>query len=101
MSVIAAPLAVLWPAGVALALADGRRRAVGWLAVAVLTAASAALAVLLARVLTGGAVDEVAGAWPIDVGIRLRADALGAGFALLSCVVVLAAVAHGVVSGIE
>ena len=98
MSLLVAPLMVLWPAAALAVLADGRRRPVGWAAAGVLAAAVALLAALAIRVATGGPVEVVAGGWPADVGIRLRADALGALLALVSAAVVLAALVHGVVS---
>ena len=61
-------------------LADGRRRATGWATVAVLAGALVLLIALAVEVAADGPVDVVAGGWPADVGIRLRADALG-GFA--------------------
>ena len=97
MSLLVAPLMVLWPAAALAVLADGRRRPVGWAAAGVLAAAVALLAALAVRVATGP-VEVVAGGWPADVGIRLRADALGALLALVSAAVVLAALVHGVVS---
>ena len=45
------PLAIFWFAGVGLALLDGRRRAVGWLALAALAAGFAATCWLAADVL--------------------------------------------------
>ena len=99
MSLLVAPLAVLWPAAAVAALADGRRRATGWGAVAALAAAVALLAALAVRVAADGPVEVVAGGWPADVGIRLRADALGVVMALVSVAVVLAALVHGVASG--
>ncbi len=99
MSLLVVPLAVLWPAAIGLSLADGRRRSAGWAAVAALGLACAALAVLTVRVVAEGPVEMVAGGWPADVGIRLRADALGAVFALVSCGVLCAALAHAVLTG--
>ena len=101
MSLLVAPLALLWPAAAVAALADGRRRATGWAAVAALAVAVALLAALAVRVAAGGPVELVAGGWPADVGIRLRADALGVVLALVSVAVVLAALVHGVVSGLS
>jgi len=98
MNLLLAPLMVLWPAAAVGALADGRRRPVGWAAAGVLAAAVALLAALAVRVATDGPVEVVAGGWPADVGIRLRADALGALLALVSAAVVLAALVHAVVS---
>jgi multicomponent Na+:H+ antiporter subunit D len=101
VSLLAVPLAILWPAAIAASLLDGRRRWVGWASVGVLAATFAALVVLMVRVGGGGAEEVVAGGWPIDVGIRLRADALGAIFALLSCGVLLAALANCVIQGTQ
>jgi multicomponent Na+:H+ antiporter subunit D len=92
-------LAIAWIGGVAIAVADGRRPTVGWTAVGLLAAHVAALAVLLGVVLTDGPREVIAGGWPEGVGIRLRADALGALFALTSAVVLLAALAHEVATG--
>jgi multicomponent Na+:H+ antiporter subunit D len=96
MSLLVAPLAVLWPAAAVATLADGRRRPVGWAAAGVLAVAVALLATLAARVAADGPVEVVAGGWPADTGIRLRVDALGALLALVSVTVVLAALVHGV-----
>ena len=70
--------------GVVLVALDGRRRDVGWLAVAVLAATLALLAVLTAQVLRDGSQEVVTGGWPAGVGIVLHADVLGVAFALLS-----------------
>jgi multicomponent Na+:H+ antiporter subunit D len=90
VSLLFAPLLVLWPAALVLAVADGRRRPAGFAAVGALVVTFVLLAVLLGRVAADGPQELVVGGWAIDVGIRLRADALGALFALLSCGVVLA-----------
>jgi multicomponent Na+:H+ antiporter subunit D len=84
-----------------LALLDGRRRPVGWLAVAVLAANLAALVVLAVQILPHGRVQEVTGDWPSGVGITLRADALGVLFAVLSSVALLAATVHEVLDGVR
>ena len=98
MTALAVPLLIPWAAGALLLLADGRRRAVGWLAVAALAATMAALIVLA----TGtGTREMVIGGWPAGAGIVLRADALGILFALLSVLVVLAAVAHETTVGVH
>jgi multicomponent Na+:H+ antiporter subunit D len=101
MTLVVLPLAVLWPAAIVAALMDGRRRRTGWFAVAALAGAFVLLAVLLARVATDGPQEVVAGGWAPDVGIRLRVDALGAVFAVLSCGVLLVSLAQAVVTGIE
>ena len=99
MSLLVAPLALLWPAAAVAALVDGRRRATGWATVAVLAGALVLLIALAVEVAADGPVDVVAGGWPTDVGIRLRADALGASLAVVSMLVVLVALVHDVTSG--
>ena len=96
MSLVVAPLAVLWPAAIAAALLGGRRRVAGWGAVGAVAVATVLALVLCVRVAGGEAVEQVAGGWPADVGIRLRADALGAVFAACSLTVILAALVQGV-----
>jgi multicomponent Na+:H+ antiporter subunit D len=87
-------LVLPWSVGAVLLALDGRRRAVGWVAVAALAGNLAALAVLAAQVLGDGPVVATTGNWPPGVGITLRADALGVLFALLSSLAVLAATVH-------
>ncbi len=101
MSLIAVPLLLLWPGAIVLALLDGRRRGAGLLAVAILAAAFVMLAVLLGFVVARGPQEIVAGGWAPDVGIRLRVDALGAVFAVLSCGVLLASLLQAVITGIH
>ncbi len=95
------PLLIPWLAAVPLVLLDGRRKHVAWLAVGALAAHLAALAVLAARVFATGPEQAVTGEWPAGVGIVVRADALGMVFALLSSGVLLAALVHETVAGIE
>ena len=99
MTALALALVIPWAAGIVLALLDGRRRLVGWLAVAALAANLAALVVLAAQVLPEGAVEATTGDWPAGVGITLRADALGVLFAVLSSLALLAATVHEVLDG--
>ncbi|WP_214366267.1 complex I subunit 5 family protein [Pseudonocardia sp. H11422] len=99
--ILSVALLVPWATGAVLVALDGRRRAVGWLAVAVLAATFALLAVLTAQVLAGGSQEVVTGGWPPGVGIVLHADMLGVVFALLSVLVLLAATTHEVLAGIE
>ena len=101
MTAVWVALIVPWAAGAALVLSDGRRRVVGWLAVAVLAANVAALTVLAAEVLSGGPVEATTGDWPAGVGITLRADALGVVFAALSSLAVLAATLFEVLDGVR
>ncbi|HEX5498267.1 MAG TPA: hypothetical protein VFX03_03535, partial [Thermomicrobiales bacterium] len=86
------PIAIFWAGAIGLAAFDGRRRMSAWGALIVLLAGFAALALLAARVLTGGPIETIAGDWPAGVGIRLRADPLGITCALLSVVVLIVAV---------
>jgi multicomponent Na+:H+ antiporter subunit D len=90
-----------WAAGIVLVVCDGRRRLVGWLAVAALAVNFGALVVLSADVLSGGPVKAVTGGWPRGVGILLRADALGVLFAALSSFTLLVASAHEVLLGVR
>lgn len=101
MSLIVWPLVVLWPAAIATALLDGRRRRTGVFALVALSVAFVLLAVLLGRVATSGPQELVAGGWAADVGIRLRVDALGGVFAVVSCGVLLASLAQAVITGIS
>lgn len=95
------PLAIAWFAALALAPLDGRRRGVGLAAVVALSASFGALIWLATRVLTSGPVEMVAGGWAPGIGIRLRADALGIAFALISIGVLLAALAYEVLNGVH
>ena len=95
----AIPLLLPWAAAAALALADGQRRLVGWLAAAALASTFALLCVLAGEVFTEGPRQIVAGDWAPGVGIVLRADALGALFAALSVGVLLAAFVHELLKG--
>ncbi len=101
MTAIWIALTVPWAAGATLVLFDGRRSAVGWLAVAALAANVAALTVLAADVLSAGPVEATTGDWPPGVGITLRADALGVVFAALSSLAVLAATVFEVLDGVR
>jgi multicomponent Na+:H+ antiporter subunit D len=80
---------------------DGRRAAVGWVAVAALAATAVVLSALMATVLSSGRVVVTTGDWPLGVGITLQADALGVLFALLSVLVLLAATVHEVADGVR
>jgi multicomponent Na+:H+ antiporter subunit D len=101
VSTLALPLLVPWVAGALLVALDGRRRRVGWLAVAVLAAHLGALAALAAAVLPAGVARMATGGWPEDVGIVLRADPLGVAFALVSAVALLAATVRAVLDGVD
>ncbi|MDQ2683950.1 MAG: oxidoreductase [Chloroflexota bacterium] len=88
------PLGIVWFAAVGVAFLDGRRRPVGWSAVAALSLSLLALLWLGADVWRTGPVEEVGGNWPLGYGITLRADALGVLFAILSVAVLLAALVY-------
>src|SRR4051794_7602301 len=101
MTALALALVIPWAAGMVLALLDGRRRLVGWCAVAALAANLTALCILAAQILPDGRVVMVTGDWPAGVGITLRADALGVLFALLSSLALLASMVHEVLDGVR
>lgn len=101
MILLSLSFGISWVLGAALALADGRRPTAGWLAVAGMGASLVCVGLLTARVLTEGPVWTVAGGWPPGVGITLRADALGAVFALVSTGVVFLALVHEVLAGVR
>ncbi len=101
MTAVVLPLLIPWVVGVILLALDGRRRWVGWLAVAAIAANLAALVVLAVAVFSDGPRQLVTGNWPAGVGIVLRADALGVLFAVVSSAVVLAAMLHEVLDGVR
>lgn len=88
------PVGLPWALAAALALLDGRRGWVGWVAASGLAASFASVVVLGLRVLREGPVEVVAGGWPAGVGIVLRADALGVVFAGVSIGVLLVSLIH-------
>jgi len=99
--ILVAPLAIFWIGGVALALADGRRRTVGLLTLTILVAGLLTTGALAARVLRQGPTVMVAGNWPAGVGISLRADALGVAFALSAIAVLVVAFGYELAGGID
>ena len=101
MTALALALLVPWAAAVVLLVLDGRRRVVGWVAVAALAANLAILVALAVSVLSDGPAIATTGDWPAGAGITLRADALGVIFALLSSLVLLAATVHEVLEGVR
>jgi multicomponent Na+:H+ antiporter subunit D len=84
-----------------LALMDGRKRWVGILAVAGLGAGILSLVWLASVVLREGTVETTAGGWPENIGITLRADALGVTFALVSVEVILASMIYEISLGVR
>ena len=101
MTALSLSLLLPWSSGIVLVLLDGRRRVVGWAAVAAVAANVAALVVLALAVADEGTVSVTTGDWPRGVGITLRADALGVLFALLSALALLAALVHEVFEGVR
>lgn len=95
------PLAILWLTALVLMFLDGRRCWVGWLAVLGLGGAVVGLVVLTVVVFTHGPVTAMTGGWPVGVGIRLRADALGSLFAVVTLALLLWALIYQVVRGIQ
>lgn len=98
---IALPFACVWFGAAILALFDGRRRSVGWLAVLCLAGCFASVIALAYTVLRGGPVEMVGGGWPVGIGIALRADALGVLFAMLSIGVLLVVLTYDVLQGVR
>src|SRR5689334_25263877 len=101
MTALALALVIPWAVGIVLALFDGSRPLVGWIAIAAVAANLAALIVLAAQVLPDGHVHATTGQWPTGVGITLRADALGVLFAVLSSLALLAATIHEILDGVR
>ena len=99
--VLALAVGVPWALAAALSLCDGRKWWVGWAAVAGLGATLAALVRLAVLVVGGDRVEMTAGGWPEGVGITLRADALGATFALVSVGVIFASLLYEVLGGVR
>jgi multicomponent Na+:H+ antiporter subunit D len=95
------PAGLPWALAAALALLDGRRAWVGWLAVAGLGVSFVSVVLLTLRVLREGPVEVVTGGWPAGVGIVLRADALGVVFAAISIGVILVSFLYELFLGIR
>jgi multicomponent Na+:H+ antiporter subunit D len=95
------PAGIPWVLAAVLALLDGRRRWVGLLAALGLGASLVSLVWLASVVLREGPISTVAGGWPENVGISLRADALGVAFALVSVVVILVSLLYELSLGVR
>jgi multicomponent Na+:H+ antiporter subunit D len=95
------PAGIPWVLAALLALLDGRRRWVGLLAAAGLGASLVSLVWLAFVVLREGPVATVAGGWPENVGISLRADALGVAFALVSVGITLVSLLYELSLGVR
>jgi multicomponent Na+:H+ antiporter subunit D len=104
MTLVAVALLLPWVAGVALVVLDGRRRPVGWLAIAAIAATLGGLIAVGVAVAGGtgdGRIVFTTGGWPHGVGITFRADPLGVLFAILSVGTLLAAATHEVLDGVR
>jgi multicomponent Na+:H+ antiporter subunit D len=95
------PAGIPWVLAAVLALLDGRRRWVGLLAAAGLGASLVSLVWLTFVVLREGPVATVAGGWPENVGISLRADPLGVAFALVSVGIILTSLLYELSLGVR
>ncbi|HEX5014565.1 MAG TPA: proton-conducting transporter membrane subunit [Candidatus Limnocylindrales bacterium] len=101
MTELAVALLVPWAAGAILVALDGRRRIVGWLAVAALLGTIASLVAVAVSAPPAGALTFTTGGWPEGVGITFRADAFGLLFGLLSVGTLTAATVHEVLDGVR
>jgi multicomponent Na+:H+ antiporter subunit D len=99
--VLALPLAIPWTLAIVVALLDGRKSWIGWVAVLGLAANVGVFAWIAFTVTQTGTILMVAGNWPSQIGITLRADPLGVLFGLLSNSVLLAALLYQVLIGIR
>ncbi len=88
---IALPLAILWFGGLLIAVLDGTRRPIGYLAVAVLAGALASTVVLGVDVHQHGEREMLVAGWDAGIGIALRIDMMGIVFAVTSQFVLLVA----------
>ena len=95
------PVGIPWILAAVLAMLDGRKRWVGVLAAAGLGAGLLSLLWLAFVVLREGTVEMTAGGWPENVGITLRADALGMTFALVSVGVILVSMLYELSLGVR
>lgn len=98
---LALPLLLTWFAAVALAILDGRRRWVGMVAAATLIASFISMVVLAIDVERDGTYSMIVGNWPAGVGIGLKADMLGLTFAMLSILVLIAALIFEIINGVR
>jgi multicomponent Na+:H+ antiporter subunit D len=98
---LALPAGIPWVLAAVLALLDGRKRWVGVLAAAGLGSGFLSLVWLGSVVLREGTIETTAGGWPENVGITLRADALGVTFALVSVGVILASMLYELSLGVR
>ncbi len=88
---IALPLAILWFGGLVIAILDGTRRPIGYLAVAVLAGALASTVWLGVDIQQHGQREMHVAGWENGIGIALRVDMMGIIFAVTSQFVLLVA----------
>lgn len=98
---LALPVGIPWVVAAVLALLDGRQKWVGVFATIGLAAGFASLVGLSMVVLREGTITMTAGGWPVDVGITLRADALGVTFATVSVGITLIALLYEIALGVR
>ncbi len=98
---IVVPLGICWIAAVLFSTFDGRRKRIGWSAVALLAAALSVASWLTWDVIEHGERIMVAGDWAPGVGIVLRFDALSGLFIVLSLGVLLATLIYEVLGGVR
>lgn len=101
MILISLTVGLTWVLGAALAMLDGRRPFVSYIAFAGLGGSFVSAVLLAIRVVREGPVEMVAGGWPVGIGIALRADALGVTFAVVSSGVILASLLYEVMLGVR
>lgn len=101
MILISLTVGLTWVLGAALAMLDGRRPFVSFIALAGLGGSFVSAVLLAIRVVREGPVEMVAGGWPVGIGIALRADALGVTFAVVSSGVILASLLYEVMVGVR
>ena len=102
MILISSAIGVTWILAAALAMFNGRRPWVGWIAVAGVLISFVSILLLEIQVLRSGEpVTMVAGDWAEGVGIEIHADALGLAFAAVSSVVILFSLLYEVMAGVR
>ena len=102
MILLSSAIGVTWILAAALAMFNGRRPWVGWIAVAGVLVSFVSVILLEIQVLRSGEpVTMVAGDWAEGVGIEIHADALGLAFAAVSSVVILFSLLYEVMAGVR
>ena len=97
---IALPLGILMFGALGSAVLDGTRRRNGWLAVAILLAATMATVWLGRDVYLHGTQSMAVGGWEQGVGITMRVDMVGIIFAVLCQIVLLGSLVYEVASDV-